>query len=184
FINDLTRPVRTHLYGRRMYEVMSAWETFDVEENPDYIRDYARIWQAADKIVYSSSLKAVSTARTRIERGFDPAAVRTLKATAPPDLSISGAGLAAEALRAGVVDLCDFFVAPIIIGGGTSAFPRGVRLRLRLEEERRFANGMVYLRYRASGGPAGWDAPPGGAAPLASAADASRVPRWPAIHLP
>src|SRR5262249_38204615 len=150
FINELTRTIRTHIYGRRMYEVMSAWDTLNVEDQPDFIRDYAKIWQAADKIVYSTSLKNVPTARTRIEPRFEPSTIRSLKATAPTDLTISGPNLAAEAFRAGLVDLCHFFVAPIIVGDGTSAFPRAVRLQLNLQEERRFANGMIYLRYCSS----------------------------------
>lgn len=149
FINDLERPVGTHLYGRRMYEVLAAWETLPTgPDQPPEIRDFAAIWRAADKIVYSRTLDDVSSARTRVERQFDPAAVRELKARAEGDISVGGPGLAAEALRAGLVDECQLFIAPIVVGGGTPWLPRGVRVPLELLDERRFGNGMVYLRYR------------------------------------
>jgi len=149
FVNDLERPVGTYLFGRRMYEVMAVWETDPAlgDQSPS-MRDYARIWQAADKIVYSSTLERPATARTRIEREFDPDAVRRLKAAAERDLSVGGPGLAAHALRAGLVDECQLFLAPIAVGGGNRALPDDVRLELELLEQRRFGNGMVYLRYR------------------------------------
>ena len=148
FINELERDVGTYLYGRRLYEVMAVWETWPVEEDPPHIRDYAEIWRAADKVVYSTTLDEVSTPRTRIERSFDPEAVRQMKASAERELSVGGPNLAAHAIRAGLVDECHLFIAPIVVGGGTSAFPDDVRLKLELLDERRFANGMVYVRYR------------------------------------
>ena len=151
FVNDLEQPVGTYLYGRRMYEVMKAWETLDVAGEPPVIRDFAAIWRAADKIVYSRTLEAAPTTRTAIEREFDPVAVRQLKASAGSDITVGGAGLAAEAIRAGLVDEWHLLVAPVIVGGGTSSLPDGVRLRLELLNERRFGNGMVFLRYRTEG---------------------------------
>jgi len=139
FINELERPVGTYLYGRRMYETMAAWET--VESNP-----YAEIWRAADKIVYSRTLDSVASARTRIERDFDPQAVRRLKEEG--DVSVGGAGLAAEAIRAGLVDEYQVFLVPIVVGGGKRAFADGLQLELELLDERRFDSGFVYLRYR------------------------------------
>jgi dihydrofolate reductase len=147
-INDLERSVGTYLYGRRMYEVMSGWETVALADQPPYMRDFARVWQAADKIVYSTTLERVSTARTRIERAFDPEAVRRAKASQARDLSVGGPDLAARAFEAGLVDECHLFVAPIVVGGGTQSFPDHVRVRLDLVDERRFGNGMVHLRYR------------------------------------
>jgi dihydrofolate reductase len=149
FINDLARPVGIHLYGRRMYEVMCAWETMDTgaDQRP-VMRDFAQIWQAADKIVYSTTLEKVSTARTRIERVFDPDAVRQLKAMADRDLIVGGPGLAGQAFRAGLVDECHLYLAPIAVGGGNQFLPDNVRLKLDLLDERRFGNGMVFLRYR------------------------------------
>jgi dihydrofolate reductase len=149
FINDLERPVGTYLYGRRMYEVMVAWETLGRHaEQPPYTQDFAEIWQAADKIVYSTTLERVSSARTRIERDFDSEAVRQMKARAGRDITVGGPDLAAQALKAGLVDECRLFVAPIVVGGGTLALPTKIRLRLDLLDERRFGNGMVYLHYR------------------------------------
>ena len=151
FINDLERPVGTHLYGRRMYEVMVAWETM---ADPDPVmRDYAEIWQAAEKVVYSTTLAAVSSAHTRIERDFDPEAVRALKASCERALSIGGPTLAAEALRAGLVDQVQLFLSPIVVGGGNPALPDGVRVELDLLDERRFDNGVVFLRYGTRGAP-------------------------------
>jgi dihydrofolate reductase len=147
FVNDTERPIGTHLYGRRMYEVMRGWETMDTPEQ-SVGRDFAEIWRAADKVVYSTTLEAVSTARTRLERTFDPAAVRQLKATAGRDLSIGGPHLAAEALRGGLVDECRLWLTPVVVGGGTRALPDGVRARLALLDERRFASGVVHLHYR------------------------------------
>jgi len=149
FINDLDRPLGTHLYGRRMYETMASWETDPtLAEQSPLMRDFADIWQAADKIVYSRTLAAVSTARTRIERDFDPEAVRQMKASAVRDMVVGGAELAAHAFRAGLVDECHLFVAPIVVGGGKRSSPNDVRLKLELLGERRFGNGMVYLHYR------------------------------------
>ena len=149
FVNDLTRPVGTHLYGRRMYEVLVAWETMDsVPDQPEHILDFARIWQAADKIVYSKTLTEASSAKTWIEREFDPEAVRQLKASAERDLTIAGPNLAAQAFRAGLVDECHLFLAPAIVGGGKQSLPDDVRLDLELLDERRFGNGVVYLGYR------------------------------------
>jgi dihydrofolate reductase len=149
FVNDLERKVGTYLYGRRMYEVMRYWETAQaVTDQPPVMRDFAEIWQAADKIVYSRTLEAVSTARTRIERDFDPEAVRRMKAQAERDLSVGGPDLAAQALGAGLVDECHLFVAPVVVGGGKRSLPRDVRLKLELLDERRFGSGMVYLYYR------------------------------------
>jgi dihydrofolate reductase len=148
FINDLERPVGTYLFGRRMYEVMVAWETLHLHaEQPPYIKDFAEIWQAADKIVYSTTLERVSSARTRIERDFDPEAVRQMKARAERDITVGGPDLAAQAFKAGLVDECRLIVAPIVVGGGTQALPTKVRLRLDLLDERRFGSGMVYLHY-------------------------------------
>jgi dihydrofolate reductase len=147
-VNDLERPIGTYLYGRRLYDVMVAWETI-ADEHP-FVRDYARIWRAADKIVFSRSLETVSSERTRIERSFDPDAIREMKESADRELSVGGATLAAQAIDAGLVDEIRLFLAPIIVGGGTRALPDGVRLGLELLDERRFDNGMVYLRYRAT----------------------------------
>jgi dihydrofolate reductase len=151
FANDLERPIGTHLYGRRMYDVMVYWETVDLTGEPPVVEDYAGIWRAADKVVYSTTLDEPSSARTRIERVFDADAVRRLKATAERDLSVGGPGLAAHAIAAGLVDEYLLFLVPEIVGGGTPALPDGVRLSLELLDERRFANGTMYLRYRATG---------------------------------
>jgi dihydrofolate reductase len=149
FINDLMRPVGTHLYGRRLYEVMAGWETDPtLAGQSPVMRDFAELWQAADKIVYSTTLAAPSTARTRIERAFDPEAVRELKAAADRDLLVGGPELAAEAFAAGLVVEGGLFLAPIMVGGGKRALPDHVRLRLELLDERRFDSGMVHLRYR------------------------------------
>jgi dihydrofolate reductase len=148
FVNDLEREVGTYLYGRRMYEVMRYWETEQAtSERPPVEREYAVIWRSADKVVYSRTLRAVDTARTRIERDFVPETVRRVKALAERDLSVGGPRLAAQALEAGLVDECRLFVAPIVVGGGNRSLPDGVRLELELLEERRFEGGMVYLRY-------------------------------------
>jgi dihydrofolate reductase len=149
FVNDLERPIGTYLYGRQMYEVMLAWETLDLDDQPPVIADFAEVWRAADKVVYSSTLEAASSARTRIERDFDPEPVRQLKAKTERDLSIGGPILAARAFEAGLVDELHLLVAPIVVGGGKRALPDNVRLRLELLGERRFANGMIHLRYRA-----------------------------------
>ena len=148
FVNDLERPVGTYLYGRRMYEVMSPWETMGTPDQSPVTVDFARIWQAADKIVYSRVLESVSTARTRLERQFDPEAVRQLKTTTEPDISVGGPHLAAEAIQAGLVDEYHLFLTPTVVGGGNQALPDHVRLDLDLEDERRFTSGVVFLRYR------------------------------------
>jgi dihydrofolate reductase len=163
FVNDNERSIGTYLYGRRMYETMVYWETAPTgDDQPAVVRDYARIWQAADKVVYSSTLDAVSSTRTRIEREFDPDAVRRLKKAFSPvkggggavgraaerDVSVGGPGLAAQALAAGLVDECHLFLNPVVVGGGTRALPAGLHLELELLDQRRFGNGVVYLRYR------------------------------------
>jgi dihydrofolate reductase len=147
FINDVERPVGTYLYGRRLYEVMVAWETISLADRPPFVRDFAAIWRAADKIVYSKTLEAVSSARTRVERDFDPEAVRQLKAAAGRDLTVGGPDLAAHAFKAGLVDELHLFIAPVVVGGGKQSLPDNVRLKLELLEERRFGSGMVHLRY-------------------------------------
>jgi dihydrofolate reductase len=150
-VNDLERPVGTFLFGRRMYEVLVAWETMDTADQPPYIRDFAEIWRAADKIVYSKTLTAVSSARTRIEPDFDPDPVRRMKASEERDLSIGGPELAAHAIGAGLVDEYHLFLVPVAVGGGTRFFPDGAHLDLELVDERRFGNGAVYLSYRTKG---------------------------------
>jgi dihydrofolate reductase len=151
FVNDLARPVGTHLYGRRMYEVMVYWETLPLAGLPSHIEDFANLWRAADKVVYSRTLDRASSARTRVERDFHPEAVREMKASAEGDLSVSGPELAGEAFRAGLVDECHLIVAPIVVGGGKRSLPDDVRLPLELLNERRFGNGMVHLHYRLAG---------------------------------
>jgi dihydrofolate reductase len=149
FVNDLERRVGTYLYGRRMYEVMVAWESPDtVADQPPFMHDYAEIWKAADKVVYSSTLESASSARTRVERDFDPEAIRQMKATANRDISVGGPDLAAQAIKAGLVDEWHLFVTPIVVGGGKRCFPDDVRLKLEFVDERRFGNGVVYLHYR------------------------------------
>jgi dihydrofolate reductase len=152
FVNELERPVGTYLYGRRMYEVMVYWETADTlaDQSPSPEHDFAEIWKAADKIVYSKTLEQAASARTRIEREFDPEAVRRQKASAERDLSVGGPDLAAQAIKAGLVDELHLFVTPIIVGGGTSWLPDGVRVKVELLDERRFGSGVVYLQYRTS----------------------------------
>jgi dihydrofolate reductase len=149
FINDLDRPLGTYLYGRRLYETMVSWETdHTLAEQSPVMRDFAQIWQAAEKIVYSRTLEAVSTARTRIERDFEPDAVRQMKASAQRDIVVGGADLAAHAFRARLVDECHLFVVPIVVGGGKQSLPDDVRVELELLDERRFEGGVVYLHYR------------------------------------
>jgi dihydrofolate reductase len=149
FINDLQRPVGTYLYGRRLYEMMHVWETDPaaLPQSPA-AREFAEIWQAADKVVYSRTLEATSTTRTRIERDFDPEAVRQLKAAAERDLTVGGPTLGAQAITAGLVDEYHLLVWPVVVGGGKPFLPSRVRLQLELLDERRFGNGVVYLRYR------------------------------------
>jgi dihydrofolate reductase len=149
FINDLERPVGTFLYGRRMYETMVGWETdATLAARSEVMRDFAQIWQAADKIVFSRTLQEASTDRTRIERDFDPEAVRRIKASAGSDLTVGGPHLAAQAFKAGLVEECQLFFAPMVVGSGNRSLPDDVRVALRLLDERRFDSGMVYLRYR------------------------------------
>jgi len=149
FINDLERPVGTYLYGRRMYEVMLYWDTaHTLADQPPFMQYFAQIWQTADKIVYSKTLDTVSSARTRIERDFDPEAVRHMKVGARGDISVGGPDLAAQAIKAGLVDEYHLFVAPIVVGGGKQSLPNNVRLKLELLDERCFGNGVVHLHYR------------------------------------
>jgi dihydrofolate reductase len=150
FVNELERPIGIYLYGRRMYETMAVWQTVGTGPDGDLspeVLDYAEVWRAADKVVYSRTLDAVSTARTRLERTFDPEAVRRLKDDADSDLSVSGPGLAEHAFAAGLVDEVHLFVFPVVVGGGKPGLPRGARIDLELMDERRFGNGVVHLRY-------------------------------------
>jgi dihydrofolate reductase len=149
FVNDLERPIGTYLYGRRMYEVMLFWETaHTLADQPAFVRDFADVWQAADKVVYSRTLERPSSARTRLERQFDPQAVLQMKITAERDISVGGPELAAQAIKAGLLDEWQLFIAPVVVGGGTRSLPDDVRLELELLDERRFGSGMVYLHYR------------------------------------
>jgi dihydrofolate reductase len=148
FVNELERGVGTYLYGRRLYETLAVWETLPLDEQPGYIRDYAELWRDSDKIVYSRTLDAPSTSRTRIERDFDADAVRRLKDEADRDLAVGGAELAGQALRAGLVDELHLLLAPVLVGGGKRALPNDVRLPLELVGERRFDSGFVHLHYR------------------------------------
>jgi dihydrofolate reductase len=151
FVNDLERPVGTYLYGRRMYETMVYWETAQgLAGNPPCVRDFTEIWQAAEKIVYSNSLEAVSSNRTRIEREFAPTVIRELKATRERDITVSGPNLAAQAFKAGLVDECQLFLTPVVVGGGKPSLPDNVHLQLELLSERRFRSGVVFLHYRCS----------------------------------
>jgi dihydrofolate reductase len=150
FVNELQRSVGTYLYGRRMYEVMAAWEDMQTSDQPVFVQDFAEIWRSADKIVYSSSLESVSSASTRIERHFEAEALRQMKARLTQDMTVSGPGLAAHAFRAGLVDECQLFIAPVMVGGGAQSLPRDVRVKLKLQDERRFDNGTVYLHYRTT----------------------------------
>jgi dihydrofolate reductase len=148
FVNDLERPVGTHLYGRRMYETMAVWQTVGDEPGlPAAEADFAEVWRALDKVVYSRTLDAVSTPRTRLEREFDPEAVRRMKETADRDISVSGPGLAQHAFRAGLVDETHLFVFPVVVGGGKPGLPRDVRVDLELLDERRFGNGVVHMHH-------------------------------------
>jgi dihydrofolate reductase len=149
-INDLERQLGTFLYGRRLYGPMGFWETYEAPPEQPLMREFGEIWRAADKIVYSTTLPEVTTTRTRLERIFDPAAVRGMKAKAERDLSVGGPDLAAHALRARLVDEVRMFVYPLTLGGGTRMFPDDLRLGLRLLDDHRFANGVVYLRYAVS----------------------------------
>jgi dihydrofolate reductase len=148
FVNDLERPIGTYLYGRRMYETMVFWETVSTGgDQPQVMRDFAEIWRAAEKIVYSRTLQATSSARTRIERDFDPGAIRRLKGSSRHDITVGGSALAGEAIAAGLVDECHLFLAPIVVGGGKRALPDNVCAQLELLAERRFRGGVVHLHY-------------------------------------
>jgi dihydrofolate reductase len=171
FINDRARPVGTYLLGRRMYEVLAYWDDPPaIDEQPSAMREFAELWQAADKVVYSRTLEAARTARTRIERTFDPEAIRQLKAQSDRDVAVGGPELAAQAIGAGLVDDFQLFVVPVVVGGGTHALPRDGRIELELLDELRFGNGTVFLHYRIDvtprprgggsvGGPSGSEAP-------------------------
>jgi dihydrofolate reductase len=149
FLNDLERPIGTYLYGRRMYETMVYWETVDlVREQSPLMWDWMQLWRAADKVIYSRSLEAASSARSRIERDFDPSAIRAMKNSLDRDITVGGPELAAQAFRAGLVDQCQLFLTPVLVGGGKPALPNQVRLGLDLVTERRFDNGVVFLDYR------------------------------------
>jgi dihydrofolate reductase len=151
FINDLERPIGTYLYGRRLYETMIYWENAPTQPNQSPpVLDYATLWQAADKIVYSTTLKTASSARTRIEPTFDPSVVQAMKDAADRDLSIGGPTLATHAFRAGLVDEVRLFVSPLTVGGGKPFLPDRLRLDLQLLDERTFDNGVVYLQYRVA----------------------------------
>jgi len=149
FVNDLERPVGTHLYGRRMYETMVYWETVSTGGDQAAVtRQFAEIWRAAEKVVYSRTLQTVSSERTRIEREFDASAIRRLKESSRSDITIGGAELAGRAIAEGLVDECQLFLGPVLVGGGKRALPAGVHAELELLDERRFRNGVVYLHYR------------------------------------
>jgi dihydrofolate reductase len=149
FITDLVRPVGTYLYGRRLYETMAVWETEPgVAAQSELMSDFANVWQAAEKVVYSTTMDAVPTAKTKLERNFDAEAVRAMKASATSDLIVGGAELAAHAFKAGLVDECHLFIVPVIVGGGKPSLPTDLRIEFELVDERRFASGVVYLRYR------------------------------------
>ena len=148
FVNDLERPIGTYLYGRRMYETMLYWETAPLDAGqPPFVRDFTEIWRAAEKIVYSRTLDSVSSARTRLERSFDPEAVRHLKATVAHDMTVGGAALAGDTISAGLVDELRLLVVPVVVGRGKGWLPSGVRLNLELVDTRRFAGGVVYCSY-------------------------------------
>jgi dihydrofolate reductase len=148
FVNDLSRPIGTFLLGRRMYEVLAYWDDVPaLEEQPPPVQEFATIWQAADKIVYSRTLEGSATPKMRIERDFDPEAIRSLKARSASDLAIGGPELAAQAIAAGLVDEYQLFLVPVVVGGGKRSLPDGVRLNLELLDECRFGNGTVYVRY-------------------------------------
>ncbi|MGH9211298.1 MAG: dihydrofolate reductase family protein [Acidimicrobiales bacterium] len=150
FITDLVRSVGTYLYGRRLYDTMAVWETDSaLAAQSELMGDFANVWQAADKVVYSTTLDAVPTAKTQLERNLDPDSVRDMKASATSDLTVGGPNLAAHAFKAGLVDECHLFIYPVLVGGGKPSLPRDTRAELKLLDERRFGNGVVYLRYRA-----------------------------------
>ena len=149
-VNDLERPIGTYLFGRRMYETLLYWETaHTIPGQSSLVREFTRIWQAAEKVVFSTTLPAVSSARTRLERNFDPGLVRQLKSAAAQDMTVGGADLAGQAMQAGLVDELQLFLIPVVVGGGKRALPDGVRADLELLDTRRLASGAVYLNYRA-----------------------------------
>ncbi|MGH9081617.1 MAG: dihydrofolate reductase family protein [Acidimicrobiales bacterium] len=151
FVNDLERPIGTYLYGRRMYETMVYWESVPaLADQPACVRDFAELWQAADKIVYSKSLDTVSSAKTRLEREFDPKVILAMKSTQQRDMSVGGPDLAAQAFNAGIVDECQLFLMPVVVGGGKPSLPTKIRLGLELLSERRFRSGVVFLHYRTA----------------------------------
>jgi dihydrofolate reductase len=148
FVNEQERPIGTYLYGRRMYETMVFWETVSTgADQSSLIRDFAELWRAAEKIVYSRTLQTTSSARTRVERDFDPESIRALKRTSPADITVGGAELAGQAIASGLVDECHLFLNPVLVGAGKRALPAGVRAQLELLDERRFGNGVVYVHY-------------------------------------
>jgi dihydrofolate reductase len=151
FVNDLERSIGTYLYGRRMYEMMKFWETAPTEGEPDAYRDYAEVWRATDKIVFSRTLQEPASARTRIERELDPDAIRQLKQAATADISIGGGEIAGQAIAAGLVDEIHLFMSPVLIGAGKRALPDNARVQLELLDERRFTNGVVHVHYRFTG---------------------------------
>ena len=151
FITDLIRSAGTYLYGRRMYETMAVWETDPtLAAQSELMGDFARVWQAANKVVYSTTLHEVSSAKTQLERNFDPDAIRALKTSAAGDLAVGGPNLAAHAFHAGLVDECQLFIYPVFVGTGKPSLPRDTRANLELLDERRFGNGVVYVRYRVA----------------------------------
>jgi dihydrofolate reductase len=151
FITGLERSAGTYLYGRRLYETMAVWETdAALGAQSELMADFANMWQAADKVVYSTTLEGVATAKTRLERGFDADAIRTMKASVTGHLTLGGANLARQAFEAGLIDECRLFVCPVFLGGGKPALPRGIGVDLELVDERRFSSGIVYLRYRTA----------------------------------
>jgi dihydrofolate reductase len=150
FVNDTLRPVGTYLFGRRMYESMVYWETATVADAPPFVREFAALWKAADKTVYSTSLETVSSARTGLKRAFEPGAIREMKAALEGDVTVGGPDLAAQAFEAGLVDECQLFLTPVVLGGGKPSLPKDVHLQLQLLDERRFDSGVVFLRYRTA----------------------------------
>lgn len=151
FVTDLVRSVGTHLYGRRMYDTMAVWETDPaLAAQSELMGEFANVWQAAEKVIYSTTLDAVPTAKTKLERNFDPDSVRAMKTSATSDLMVGGPNLAAHAFKAGLVDECHLFIVPVLVGGGKPSLPIGTRTELELLDERRFGNGVVYLRHRVA----------------------------------
>lgn len=147
YVTELQRPVGTYLYGRRLYDVMAVWETLEAPPEFPWLLDFAKVWRTAGKVVYSTTLEEVSTAKTRIEREFDPAAIRRMKETSEQDITVGGATLAGQAIKAGLVDECQLFLTPHLVGGGTRALPDDIRLDLELLGQRDFGNGVMYVRY-------------------------------------